>query len=123
MAQLNLEQRGQLRNSARFNQRLAVAVAKTANYWIEYNATDNLAVQKRKTFAHTILQNGTIPSGYALDFVARYNEATPVLEDGNSPFDAATNQLADSQLTDSSTSAYTFDYQAGVVAGDENQSA
>ena len=124
MATLTLNERAELLNSIRFHNRLNMAAAKTAKYWIDY-ATDtvakyNVAVQKKKIFARQIIKQG-VTQEYIKQFLLKYNPADPVLENVEQPFDAESNQLADSVLTESAASAETFDLMAGVVAGDESK--
>lgn len=123
--ELNLTQRADLQNNQRFQQRLRVAVAKTANYWKQYSVSTfeqyNEAVRKRKEFARKILDGSGFSSQYISDFILNYNNSAPVLENDELEFNASTNQLADSELTDSSTTALVFDRQAGVLAGDETK--
>ena len=124
MATLTLNERAELLNSIRFHNRLNMAAAKTAKYWIDY-ATDtvakyNVAVQKKKIFARQIIKQG-VTQEYIKQFLLKYNPADPVLENVGQPFDAESNQLADSVLTESAASAETFDLMAGVVAGDESK--
>ena len=124
MATLTLNERAGLLNSIRFHNRLNMAAAKTAEYWIDY-ATDtvakyNVAVQKKKIFARQIIKQG-VTQEYIKQFLLKYNPADPVLENVGQPFDAESNQLADSVLTESAASAETFDLMAGVVAGDESK--
>ncbi len=124
MATLTLNERAGLLNSIRFHNRLNMAAAKTAKYWIDY-ATDtvakyNVAVQKKKIFARQIIKQG-VTQEYIKQFLLKYNPADPILENEGETFDAESNQLADSVLTESSASAETFDLMAGVVAGDESK--
>lgn len=126
MAQLTLSQRSELQNNARFQQRMASAATKTAKFWIDFTVDEfseyNVAVQKRKAFAKRVLGAG-VPgiSSYAGAFLSAYNEdisGAGILEDDQLSFNAQTNQLSDTQLTDSSASSYTFDNGAGVETGD-----
>lgn len=124
MATLTLNERAGLLNSIRFHNRLNMAAAKTAKYWIDY-ATDtvakyNVAVQKKKIFARQIIKQG-VTQEYIKQFLLKYNPADPVLENVGQAFGAEINQLADSVLTESSASAETFDLMAGVVAGDDSK--
>ena len=124
MATLTLNERAGLLNSIRFHNRLNMAAAKTAKYWIDY-ATDtvakyNVAVQKKKIFARQIIKQG-VTQEYIKQFLLKYNPADPILENEGETFDAESNQLADSVLTESAASAETFDLMAGVVAGDESK--
>lgn len=126
MAELTLTQRAELQDNNRFKSRLAAAVQKTANYWNEYVvdtfAKYNVAVKKRKEYAAKVLSNPGLPSGgYVSYFVSKYNVDIAVTSnlEADAPYDVTTNQLGDMQLTDSSTSTITFDYFAGVKAGDE----
>lgn len=124
MATLTLNERAGLLNSIRFHNRLNMAAAKTAKYWLDY-ATDtvakyNVAVQKKKIFARQIIKQG-VTQEYIKQFLLKYNHADPVLENVGQAFGAEINQLADSVLTESSASAETFDLMAGVVAGDDSK--
>lgn len=124
MATLTLNERAELLNSIRFHNRLNMAAAKTAKYWLDY-ATDtvakyNVAVQKKKIFARQIIKQG-VTQEYIKQFLLKYNPADPVLENVEQAFGAEINQLADSVLTESSASAETFDLMAGVVAGDDSK--
>lgn len=125
MAELNLTQRAELKNNQRFQQRLHLAATKTANYWLTFPIATigdmNVAMQKRKVLARKILAAGGVDSEYISTFVMEYNEPSPVLEDPQEPFDAVTNQLADGQLTDSSTSAAVYDKIARISAGDNSK--
>lgn len=126
MAELTLTQRAELQDNGRFRNRLAAAVQKTANYWSEYPidtfAKYNIGVKKRKEFARQVLNNPGLPTGgYASYFISKYNVDISVagkLESEN-PFDANSNQLADAELTDSASTAITFDYFSGVKTGDD----
>ncbi len=127
MAELTTTQRADLQDNSRFNNRLAAAVQKTANYWnnvaIDTFAKYNVANQKRKQFARNIANNPDLPnSGYAAFFLSIYNEDISLvgqLETDNIPFDANSNQLSDDRLLNSSTTTITFDYFAGVQIGDD----
>lgn len=126
MAQLTLSERSELQNNTRFQQRLASAVAKTAKFWndflIDQFSEYNIANQKRKAYARTVLKAGIGPSNtYAGSFLSSYNtdiSGPGILEDDQAPFNAQTNQLSDTELTDSSASSYVFDHFAGVEVGD-----
>lgn len=124
MAELNLTQRAALKNSTRFQNRLHAAATKTAQYWKSFSITTfegyNEATRKRKELAARILERGIVSAGYISDFVSSYNNSTPVLETSGA-FDAEVNQLADSELADSPTSASVFDRQAGVLPGDDTR--
>ncbi len=127
MTELTLTQRAALQENSRFSNRLAAAVQKTANYWNQYDvdtfAKYSVGNQKRKEFAKRISMHPGLPSaGYASFFLSIYNDdiaAVGQLETDNEPFDANSNQLSDARLLDSSTTAITFDYFAGVQAGDD----
>ncbi|MBK7097919.1 MAG: hypothetical protein IPH58_05650 [Sphingobacteriales bacterium] len=119
---LTLNEKAELLNSIKFQNRINMAAAKTAKYWLDY-ATDtiakyNVAVKKRKIFARQIIKQG-ITQEYIKQFLLKYNPSEPILENDGHPFDAECNQLVDSVLTDSSASAEVFDLMAGVVVGDD----
>lgn len=111
MAQLTLQQRGQMAANSLFHQRLTAAVKKTAKYWADFNSSpNNVAIWKRKQFALSV-QNGTLENvqAYAEYLLSVYNVDPPVM-DGD--------QLADSELTDSFASANSYDYFANVQPSD-----
>lgn len=127
MAQLTLSERAELQNNARFQQRLASAVTKTAKFWKDFVVDQfseyNVANQKRKKYAAQVLAVGAQPiSSYAGTFLSSYNtdiSGAGILEDDGLPFNSQSNQLSDTELTDSSSASYTFDIAAGVETGDE----
>lgn len=128
MAQLTLSQRSELQNNARFQQRLGSAVVKTAKFWndfvVDTFAEYNVANQKRKAFAKLVLKGGVGNiSSYAGSFLGSYNVdiADVGIKETEDAFNVSTNQLADAQLTDSSSASYTFDYFANVEIGDETK--
>lgn len=111
MAQLTLEERALMANNGLFQQRLIVAIKKTANYW-KANASplNNSAMAKRKAYAEKI--QSTAFSGiqaYSEFLMSVYNTDPPILSNG---------QLADSELEDSTASALSFDIFAGVQPQD-----
>lgn len=111
MAQLTLQQRGQMASDGLFHQRLIAAVKKTATYWAGYTVNlNNVAIWKRRKFASEV-QTGTLQNAqaYAEFLLSVYNVDPPIM-DGS--------QLADSELTDSFASANAYDYFAGVVPAD-----
>lgn len=126
MAQLTLSQRSALQNNARFQQRLSSAVVKTAKYWNDFAIDEfseySIANKKRKEYARQVLRGGGIPAvSYAGGFLSAFNEdisQVGMLEDDNIVFSAESNQLSDTQLTDSSATSYAFDSAAGVEIGD-----
>lgn len=114
MAQLTLSQRGKMANDGYFQQRLIAALKKTANYWATYTGGDNnTATYKRKLFAKNI-QQGAMPNmqSYSEYFLSQYNNDPAVMDS------IQTDQLADSELTDSAATPATFDYFAGVETKD-----
>ena len=129
MAQLTLSERAELQNNSRFQQRLGSAVLKTAKFWLDFNVDQfseyNVANQKRKEYARKVQSLGVqFMNNYAGSFLSAYNtdiSLPGILEADQLPFNPQTNQLADAELTDSSTTSYVFDAAAGVEAGDESK--
>lgn len=118
MAKLTLTLQAHNANSLSVQRRLVSAVKATAEYWKNY-ALDtigayNEAVRKRKIFASQILQNSSIPSpqAYAEYLLGHYSyEGEPEIDTNG--------EVEDVVLADSTASAATYDYFAGVKAGDE----
>lgn len=120
MAQLTLTQRSEMANSLSVQRRLVAAVKGTAEYWRNYPldslADYNVAVKKKKEFAKQILQNASLASvqAYAEYLLNQYQfDTTPDL-DGNG-------EVSDTVLSDSTASAATYDYFAGVLPGDDTK--
>lgn len=120
MAQrLRLDQRAEMVNKLSFLNRLAAAIKGTADYWKNYNVDTfekyNVGVKKRKEYAKQVLGNASVPNlqAYAEYLVYNYTyDGEPEIENG---------ELVDSVLSDSTTSANSFDYFAGVKQGDETK--
>lgn len=124
MSQLTLSQRSMMAANPNFQNRIGMAVKKTASYWLQLPldtvAKWNKANKKRKEFARYIM-NGNVPVSmytYAEYLLTQYNEENPDVI--GSP-DINEGQLSDTAITDSSASALTFDYFAGVQPGDETK--
>lgn len=114
-------------NNPIFQQRLIAAVKKSANYWdtfpLDNLSNVNLAVQKKKVYATLILKSLVFQQSiqvYATYFLSQYNEANPDLVPLDPPL-VESGQLTDAVLTDSASSAKTYEYFAGVEVGDETR--
>lgn len=117
--ELTLSQRAIMANNYTFQQRMVLAMRKKANYWKDYNPITvgdfNLRTQKRKQFAHKVL-NGQITVSiisYCEFFLNQYNADPPDLDENTPP------QVTDLVLTDDGAADATFDYFAGVRTGDD----
>lgn len=130
--ELTLSQRAGLANSQSFKNKLEAAAIKKANYWKGQAVNSvpgfNLEMQKRKRFAQAILETANAldrhMESYVNFFVSNYNEDIDVagqLEDDEDEFNAETNQLHDLRLTDSGAADLTYDFFAGVLAGDNTR--
>lgn len=124
MSQLTLSQRSMMAANPNFQNRIGMAVKKTASYWLQFPLDTvpkwNTANKKRKEFARYIM-NGNVPVSmftYAEYLLTNYNEENP---DVIGAPDINEGQLSDMAITDSSASALTFDYFAGVHPGDETE--
>lgn len=119
MAQLTLSQKSTMANSLTLQRRLVSAVKATANYWATYSIDTfekyNVGIQKKKTFARQILSQSSIPNpqAYAEYLLNQYTDTNPSLDENG--------ELSDQVLSDSSASAATYDYFAGVLPGDDTK--
>lgn len=120
MAQLSLTQKSSMAYSSTLQARLVAAVKGTADYWknfpLDSLSAYNVAVQKKKQFARQILSNPSIPNpqAYAEYLLNQYQfDTTPDL-DGNG-------EVSDQVLSDSTASAATYEYFAGVQPGDDTK--
>jgi hypothetical protein len=119
MAALTADQRAQISQNGTFRGRIAQILRDKGQYWKNFTlnarADVNQAQQKRKRFSKSLLQN----SGYAETIMIEvgnywltlYTVDPAVLDGEGMPTAAAINDTFDP----------TYDYFAGVIAGDENQ--
>ena len=120
MAQLTLSQKSEMANSLTVQRRLVAAVKGTAEYWRNYPLDSlgayNVAVKKKKEFAKQILQNASLANSQAYTeyLLNQYQfDGSPDLDDNG--------EVSDTVLSDSTASAATYDYFAGVLPGDETK--
>lgn len=119
MAQLTLTQRSSMATSISLQGRLVAAVKNTAEYWknfpLDSKESYNVAVKKKKDFARQILENASLPNiqAYAEYLLNQYQfDGDPDLEK---------DELSDAVLSDSTASAATYEYFAGVQPGDDTK--
>lgn len=120
MAELTLSEKAVMANSVRFQRRIVAAVKGTAEYWKNFTFSQlsdyNEANRKKKVFAKNILNNASIPNpqAYAEYLLNIYKSSDPDLD--------VNGELSDQVIGDSSVSIATFEYFAGVEAGDDAKS-
>jgi hypothetical protein len=116
-AQLTIDQKATISNSATFQSRVQQILLEKAQYWKNIEtasrASVNVQMQKRKRFARTLLSTQDAASNYKLVACNFWLSITTTATlDGNGiPTATAIGDAFDS----------TFDYLAGYTSGDENK--
>lgn len=119
MAALTTDQKHTIAQNSTFQSRIAQILRDKAQYWKNFplvtRADVNQAQQKRKRYSKHILTSSGFADSIRVEvgnyWLTTYAADPPVLDGEGIPTAAAINDSFDP----------TYDYFAGVVAGDENQ--
>ncbi|MEO9145099.1 MAG: hypothetical protein ABI237_06030 [Ginsengibacter sp.] len=125
MQHLTLTQQSTMAGSITLQKRLVAAVKTAASYWKGFPLNTlqsyNVANQKRKLFA-TMVLNGSVPNiqAYAEYLLNNYQFATGA-ESGQGIDLDSNDEVSDAVLSDSTASAASYDFFAGVQPGDDSK--
>lgn len=118
MAALTTDDKATIGASLVFHDRIAAILRGKAHYWKNFDASTrdlvNQQTQKRKKLAKNILTTNWVDSfriHVSQYWVSQYDTSNPALDGNNLPTSDAINDSFDP----------TYDYWAGYITGDENQ--